>query len=360
MKKSNVLIFSVLFLCSCTLNINISSQSSSKSSQDSNQSTSISLGENSSTSSDISQSSLSTSNNESTSSISNDSSLSSNSSTSQASSSSELDVDPYTNVSKTEFYNNYTPATSYKDAYYRTLHGLMSGSIEETATSYLPVNTNKFGNNVKISDGIYTYRSDNSYESFKINNSDIIIYYGGAYITVEEVAAYIQAFGEVPPNNNYDKGSSGKRDSLDKWGRYGRVNIGKFSGDTTRYPTEPLLPELDTKAYIETDIGSLGGFECGGTVSPYYNNGFISRGVCRIVFTSKYRNNQKITDISERHVFYTYNHYNDFQEYLNYYQGWGTRFGNESAGNAYGEENSNNPPSDYPNVVLKKLNEVLN
>lgn len=370
MNKASLLIFSTL-LCSCTLNINITSRSSNQSSLSSIESINSSFSETSSEGSQVSSSSTnsesssksddsSLSSNYSSSSLSSLTSTTSSSLTSSISSSSEIDVDPYSNVSKTEFYNNYTPATSYKDAYYRTLHGLMSGSIEETPTSYLPVATNKFGDNIKISDGIYTYRSDNTYESFKINNSDTIIYYGGAYITLEEVAAYIQAFGEVPPNNNYDKGADGKRESLAKWGRYGRVNIGYFSGDTTRFPTEPLLPELDTKSYIETDIGSLGGFECGGTVKPYYNDGSISRGVCRIVFTSKYRNNAKITDISERHVFYTYNHYNDFQEYLNCYQSWGVRFGNESAGNAYGEENSSNPPSAYPNVILKKLNEVLN
>ena len=42
----------------------------------------------------------------------------------------ELTTDPYENVDKAEFYANYTEATSYKDSYYRSLHGLMSGSIE--------------------------------------------------------------------------------------------------------------------------------------------------------------------------------------------------------------------------------------
>ena len=43
----------------------------------------------------------------------------------------EKPEDPYTNINKEEFYANYTPATSYWDAYYRTQHYLMSGSIED-------------------------------------------------------------------------------------------------------------------------------------------------------------------------------------------------------------------------------------
>lgn len=35
--------------------------------------------------------------------------------------------DPYTNVDQEEFYENYQPATSSADAYFRTQHGLMSG-----------------------------------------------------------------------------------------------------------------------------------------------------------------------------------------------------------------------------------------
>ena len=38
--------------------------------------------------------------------------------------------DPYAEVNKEEFYASYEPAKDYIDAYYRTLHGLMSGSIE--------------------------------------------------------------------------------------------------------------------------------------------------------------------------------------------------------------------------------------
>ena len=40
-------------------------------------------------------------------------------------------TDPYVDVSESEFYANYTPATNYKDSYYRSLHYFMSGSIYE-------------------------------------------------------------------------------------------------------------------------------------------------------------------------------------------------------------------------------------
>ncbi len=367
MKFKNKLfsIVSIVLLSSCAININLGINSSSSSqSLSSNSSISVSTDVSSTNSSNQDSSSeISSSSIESSSSSSSEvSSSSSIESSSSSSSSEELTYDPYTDVTFDDFYASYTPATSYKDAYYRTQHGFMSGSIAETQDGYYPHANNKYTENdkyVKISDGKYTYRDDGGYESFVINGTDTKIYYGGGYILLEEVAAYIQAFGEVPPNNNYDKGSSGKQEAIATWGRYGRVNVGYFSGDTSKYKYEPLLPELSTKSYIETDIGSLGGFDCNGTVSPYYDNGRINRGVCRIVYTSTYKNGTPIKDIKERHVFYTYNHYNDFQEYLNYDCGWGTRFGNESAGNNYNYYNPSNPPSDYPNVVLKKLSEVL-
>ncbi len=51
----------------------------------------------------------------------------------------------------------------------------------------------------------------------------------------------------------------------------------------------------------------------------------------RFIFLS----DSRIKSIDNRYVFYTYNHYNDFQEYLNYDNGYGKRFGNETAGNPY-------------------------
>ena len=160
--------------------------------------------------------------------------------------------------------------------------------------------------------------------------------------TLEEVVAYIFAFGEVPPNSNYDKGTKGKNASIAEWGIYGRVNIGKYSNDVVKYPNEPELPTHDSKGkayqYIETDIG----------LTNYNNGNKIDRGTCRLVYTQEYKDGTRVRDIDERYVFYTYNHYGDFEEYLNYYGGWGTRFGSESS--------STSTPSPYIKALIVDKN----
>lgn len=240
----------------------------------------------------------------------------------------KLTSDPYENVSKNNFYANYTEAISYEDAMYRTEHGLISGSIDYI--SNVPQkNTIYSGEDfLKFNNYTYTYDNNNKPISYKINTKEgtyKTIYYNAGYVVLEEVAAYIFAFGEVPPNSNYDKGSSGKKESIATWGKYGRVNIGNYSNDVIRYPNEPELPTHDSNGkayqYIETDIG----------LSDYNNGSKISRGALRIVFTYKYKDGTKVTDINERYVFYTYNHYGDFEEYLNYYGGWGDRFGADTS-----------------------------
>ena len=259
---------------------------------------------------------LSTSNNESASNtIKNDSSYN------------ELYEDPYIGVSSYDFYANYKEANSYLDAMYRTQHGFISGSIEYT--SHIPLkNTIYDGDDfIKFNNYSYGYNENNEIISYNINTKDgtyKTIYKGAGYVALEEVAAYILAFGEVPPNNNYHK-TNGRNESIEKWGKYGRVNVGEYRNDISKYPTEPELPTKDSTGrlyqYIETDFGL-----------NEYNDGYsITRGTYRIVFTGEYSNGGKVTDIKERHVFYTYNHYEDFQEYLNYYGGWGDRFGYETS-----------------------------
>ena len=54
-------------------------------------------------------------------------------------------------------------------------------------------------------------------------------------------------------------------------------------------------------------------------------------------------NNNKTLDANERYVFYTYNHYNDFQEYLNYQGGWGEMFGNITGGGSLSSKTNYNP-----------------
>ena len=53
-------------------------------------------------------------------------------------------------------------------------------------------------------------------------------------------------------------------------------------------------------------------------------------------------------------MFYTYNHYNDFQEYLNYYGGWGAMFGNITGGGTLSSKYDYNP-TPYVKSVLAPL-----
>ena len=101
--------------------------------------------------------------------------------------------------------------------------------------------------------------------------------------------------------------------------------------------------------YYEIDIGTTG-TDCDPSYRPaLYNNGVtITRGAARIVYARFDINGDKIIDINERFVFYTYNHYNDFQEYLNYYGGWGEIFGNVTGGGTISSKYDYNPTPYVP------------
>ena len=77
--------------------------------------------------------------------------------------------------------------------------------------------------------------------------------------------------------------------------------------------------------------------------------------MARIVYV-KSRYGAQITDPNERYVFYTYNHYNDFTEYLNYFGGWGQIFGNVTGGGALNDK-KNPKPTSYPEVYRDGLAE---
>ncbi|MBQ8414268.1 MAG: hypothetical protein IJX58_03370, partial [Clostridia bacterium] len=240
--------------------------------------------------------------------------------------------DPYVGVDEDEFYKNYTPAISYMDAYYRTKHNLMSGRIDAqdqapTISKHRPKSDGKYirNNTYIFSEDGNTYYVVDCYGEIAFE-----VYYGAAYVILEEVAAYVFAFGEPPVNQSYSKNTK-PYESV--WGEYLRLNNTKFSGDTSKYPYEPVLPRISgcggDLTYYEMDIGTTG-TDCDPSyTAELYNNGYyITRGAARIVYSCKDRNGNKIIDLDERYVFYTYNHYNDFQEYLNYEGGWGEMFGN--------------------------------
>ena len=269
--------------------------------------------------------------------------------------------DPYVNVDKEDFYENYTPAISYMDAYYRSQHGLMSGSIEEqdqkpTISDYRPQRSGKY-----VRNSLYIFSEDgNTYYVVDCYGEIAFeVYKGGAYVILEEVAAYVFAFGEPPANHSNSKKT---KPTQSIWGEYLRVNNTKFSGDTSKYRYEPVLPRISgcggDLTYYEMDIGTTG-TDCDPSYSiKEYNNGSsITRGAARIVYSCKDKNGNKIIDLDERYVFYTYNHYNDFQEYLNYTGGWGEMFGNITGGGTL-SSNSKYNPTPYVDTVRAKLEKV--
>lgn len=267
-------------------------------------------------------------------------------------------ADPYEDMSRVDFYSAYTPATSYTDAINRAKHGFMAGDIETpcpspTYSSYMPTQNGAYIRNTSsiYEDDGNTYVVLDSY-----GNVYKKIYKGGGYITLEDVAAYVLAFNDIPANYDEDKSPSVTQSI---WGKYLRANYSNFSGNTRSYPYEPELPNISgcggSFQYKELDIGTTGTDTGGGYAVREYNNGTsIVRGAARIVHTSYDKNGNKQIDIDERFVFYTYNHYNDFQEYLNYYGGWGEMFGNITGGGILSSKTNYNP-TPYVATVKKDL-----
>ena len=262
------------------------------------------------------------------------------------------DTDPYVGVIKSEFYANYQPAVGYWDAYYRSLHGLMSGNIGDqdqapSISAYRPMYDGMY---VRNSLGVYG-ANGNSYTILDAYGEPVMtIYRGGAYIMLEEVAAYLLAFGEIPANHTPKKKTGQAKDMFETWGEYLRLNYTKFSGSTTKYPYEPALPNISgcggDLQYYEVDIGTTG-TDCDPKYDAVvYNDGKrIERGAARIVYSVYDKNGDAIVDINEKYLFYTYNHYNDFQEYLNYWGGWGEMFGNITGGGQISSTTNYNPTS---------------
>ena len=272
------------------------------------------------------------------------------------------DADPYTNVDKEAFYANYAPACCLTNSKYRTKHGLLSGSKEVPGqfaqdAPNRPTQDGKFIRNTSA----YYLDGGSTYVVTDETGKEVMrIYKGGAYITLEEVAAYMYAFGgsanDIPANYTTSKKT---RPSESIWGEYLRVNHSKFSGSTSKYPYEPKLPDISgcggALQYYELDIGTTGTVTPGDYVVKIYNNGtVITRGAARIVHTRQDKNRNGIFEPDEVYVFYTDNHYNDFREYLNYYGGWGQIFGNITGGGEYSSKTNCNP-TPYPETAYKEF-----
>lgn len=282
-----------------------------------------------------------------------------------------FEKDPYEGMTDYQFYSNYKPATNYLDAYYRSLHGFMSGSIDAqdqvpTIASHQPKDGDLF---IRNTSSLYSEDGNTYYILDSYGNIVNQVYRGGGYVILEEVAAYVLAFGDTPANYIDSKNAN---PSKNEWGEYLRLNNTYFSGDVDSYPYEPILPNIrgcgGELYYYEIDLGTTG-TDCDPRYpSKIYNDGkTITRGAARIVYTRYDANGNEIIDINEKYLFYTYNHYNDFQEYLNYEGGWGEMFGNITGGGSI-SSNIDYNPTDYvlttrkdfslPTYILEDINNL--
>lgn len=263
--------------------------------------------------------------------------------------------DPYKSVNKTEFYNNYKVATSYEDAYFRTQHGLLSGEyIQEDGS--LPSNKNnphdENGTFYRLANAQFDIDSNGNRLSYTVNvlkGENYKIYSSGMYVSMNDVAAYLFAFNNIP--KNYVENKNDKDGAISKYGEFARLNFSRYSGpSSSRYQYEPYLEGQKEKTlfYKEVDYGATTGS------NKYVSgNNINNRGPYRfLVATHTNKDYTTPTTIENRRVYYTYNHYNDFAEYLNYYNGFGKVFGNETAGNSQNKYNSNNPPTPKVDSVL--------
>ncbi|OQC50077.1 MAG: hypothetical protein BWX57_00522 [Tenericutes bacterium ADurb.Bin024] len=299
-----------------------------------------------------------------------------------------------TDADKEEFYaNNYQRATSYEDAMFRTEQGLIAGDIIDTPSSatyplnHLPNRTYRSLANYRINEGEYEYTPSGDYKSYTINNLNgkvKKVYYGAAYVALDDVAAYLFAFGEAPANQMSAKSGTAMAQAIALYGKYGRVNNGYYSSDVTQYKYEPALPHTDNGGAVEADMYNYREMDFGYTYTPWgygvesnepYNNGTkITRSTVRFVYSAyDHEGNEgaKYIPVEHRHVFLTINHYNDFFEYLNYEGGWSESFGWMSAGNEYCAGMSGSkygkgyydfenpePPTNYIVPQIKTLAEV--
>lgn len=261
------------------------------------------------------------------------------------------DGDPYVNVDETEFYANYTTACCYEDATYRTAHYLMSGSLEVPGQDAVTAENQPMEGTAYVRNTDSLYLDDGNTCVVVDATGEVVmrIYRGAAYITLEEVAAYLYAFGgtgdSFPANYTSQKLNNV---GISPWGIYLRGNYSKFSGNTSKYPYEPELPNISgcggSLQYYEMDIGTTGTDTGNGyAVAPYNDGSKITRGAARLVYARCDLNGDGEYSQDEVYVFYTCNHYNDFREYLNYYGGWGEVFGNITGGGKLSSKTDYNP-----------------
>ena len=274
-------------------------------------------------------------------------------------------VDPYEGMTAEEFYADYTTASCYEDACWRTKHFFMSGSLDVPGQYWETAEDQPMDGQLYIRNTDCRYEDNgNTYIVVDSYGVEIMrVYKGAAYITLEEVAAYMYAFGgssaDLPANYTSKKSTSVKSSP---WGIYLRVNHSYFSGDTRNYPYEPVLPNISgcggDLQYYEMDIGTTGTVTPGYPAALYNNGTKITRGAARLVYSRCDLNGNGVYEENEVYVFYTYNHYNDFVEYLNYYGGWGQVFGNTTGGGEYSSKTNCNP-TPYPETAYSSFAQLF-
>lgn len=272
--------------------------------------------------------------------------------------------DPYVGMTREEFYASYSPATCYEDAVFRSKHGFLSGSLEVpgqyfSRAEHQPMEGDRY---IRNTDSFYTDGGNTYVVTDAFGNEIMRIYRGGGYITLEEVAAYMYAFGGSSDGlpANYTSKKSGKPASS-IWGEYLRLNHSYFKNDPSRYPYEPALPGIadsigGTLQYYEMDIGTTGTQTPGYKAKTYNDGNSINRGAARLVYARQDLNGNGIFEGNEVYVFYTHNHYNDFTEYLNYYGGWGQTFGNITGGGEF-DSKTHCSPTQYPQTLYESFSQ---
>ena len=142
-------------------------------------------------------------------------------------------------------------------------------------------------------------------ETYTIPNSDVVLVKGNVYTDLNDVAAYIIAFKELPVNF-YDK--SKKSTCSANYGSDCRlIGSSSYNNDLYSSHTSPILTD-GASEYHECDLASYDGT---------YN--INSRGSYRLVYS---------LDKGKEIVYFTDCHYENFSEYYNYYNGFGPWWGN--------------------------------
>lgn len=268
--------------------------------------------------------------------------------------------DPYLNADKKQFYEGYKRSNSYVDAMFRSEHKMMSGWIEvpDQKPALASARPQADGGLIHNTRCVYCNKRKSYWVLDEWGRQAFEVYFGAAYTSLEEVAAYVYAWGDVPINYVESRAESPLNSP---WGEYLRLNHSTFTGDTKNYPYEPMLPSIrgcgGNLIYYEIDIGTTG-TDCDPRypIHTYNDGNAITRGAARLVYSRYYADTKSIVQPEDRYVFYTYNHYNDFQEYLNYYHGWGEMFGNITGG---GTLSSPNPSQCHPTPYVKTLRQPL-